>query len=114
MLFILVLFFALVCITAASISFMISSFINKSVLSISVNIIITFGLSYLVNNTNILNSIKQYIYISYASSTEVFTGKIVSTLQNENINIFTGIIVMIMTILISLFISCKAFVKKEI
>lgn len=114
MLFILVLFFALVCITAASISFMISSFINKSVLSISVNIIITFGLSYLINNTNILNSIKQYIYISYASSTEVFTGKIVSTLQNENINIFTGIIVMIMTILISLFISCKAFVKKEI
>ena len=107
------LFFILICITTVSVSFMISVLINKSVLAISINVIINAALMYLIYGTTFVKNISQYFYLSYIRSTDVFTGKIYSILQNTKLNPTQGIIVMIITIIISFSISSVVFTKKD-
>ena len=100
-------------ITSLSVSFMISVLINKSVLAISINVIINAALMYLIYGTTFVKNISQYFYLSYIRSTDVFTGKIYSILQNTKLIPTQGIIVMIITIIISFSISSVVFTKKD-
>lgn len=114
LLFKLLIFFLLACITSASISFMISVLSNTSTISMSIGIIINIGLIYIVFSTSILKNFKQYIYVTYWSSYNIFSGKIAETLNNGHINPLLGIIQMIVISLVTYTISCVVFIKKDI
>lgn len=109
-----ILFFVLLCIALASISFMISALSNTSTLSMSIGIIINVGLLYMVSGTNILKKLNQYVYISYYNSYDLFSGRITQTLSNNHLSPKLGVIQMLIIIIITFGISCIAFINKDI
>jgi ABC-2 type transport system permease protein len=108
-----ILFFMLLCIAVASISFMISVLSNTSTLSMSIGIIINIGLLYMIFGTSILKKLNQYIYISYYNSYDLFSGRITETLNNNQLSPMLGVIQMLIIIIITFGVSCMAFNNKD-
>lgn len=109
-----ILLFLLIILVAMSISFMISVFLNTSTMSMSINIIVFVGLTYIVFATNILNNIKQYIYISYSIPYNVVSGSITENLNNNQISPLLGVMQMFFIIAVTYIVSCIAFANKDI
>lgn len=100
-------------ISIASFGFLCSTLFKSSVLAMGIGVISNITLLYLTR-TELLRKVSHLIYITYNNSYELLSGKYVRIIQNNSVNLFTGILVLIVTSIICYLISHLYFVKKDI
>ncbi|MDR5587556.1 ABC transporter permease subunit [Clostridium aquiflavi] len=101
-------------ITCCSIIFLISTLFKSSNVTTAISIIITASGTIVFQMFEFLSKFSHLVFLSYGSVTAVITGDIAYMYKNVNITPINGVIVMILTTIISYTIAHIVFKKKEI
>ncbi|NFG63351.1 ABC transporter permease subunit [Clostridium sp. CMCC3677] len=101
-------------ITCCSIIFLISTLFKSSNVTTAISIIITASGTIVFQMFEFLSKFSHLVFLSYGSVTSVITGDIAYMYKNVNITPINGVIVMILTTIISYTIAHIVFKKKEI
>ena len=100
-------------ITCVSVAFMLSSIVKSSMVSVSVSIVIVVAFTILLEMPA-LKKFAQYIFTSYGTVGQVFTGDLVMRYNNPNVSTIFGIGTLIITSIICYLISHIVFTRKDI
>ena len=101
-------------ITCCSIVFLISTLFKSSNVTTAISIIITASGTIVFQMFEFLSKFSHLVFLSYGSVTAVITGDIAYMYKNVNITPVNGVVVMILTTIISYTIAHIVFKKKEI
>lgn len=108
------LFQGLFIITACAVIFMISTLIKSSMITMAISVVVTVFLTIGSYNLSALRKIAHLVFLNFGDSISVFTGSSAMMMQNPNITVTNGIIVMIITSIVSYAIAHINFSKKDI
>lgn len=100
-------------ITCVSVAFMLSSIVKSSMVSVSVSIVIVVAFTILLQMPA-LAKFAQYIFTSYGTVGQIFTGDVVMGYNNPHITTSFGIGTLIVTSIVSYLISHIVFTRKDI
>ncbi|MBZ9633568.1 ABC transporter permease [Clostridium sp. FP1] len=100
-------------ITCVSVSFMLSSIVKSSMVSVSVSIVIVVALTILVEMPA-LKKLAQYMFTSYGPVGTVLTGGVAMRYNNPNATTAFGIGTLIVTSIVCYLISHIVFTRKDI
>ncbi|MGH4118618.1 ABC transporter permease subunit [Clostridium sp.] len=107
------LFQTLFIITCVSVGFMLSSIVKSSMVSVSVSIVIVVAVTILLQ-MSALKKFAQYIFTSYGTVGQIFTGDVVMGYNNPHLTTSFGISTLIVTSIVCYLISHIVFTKKDI
>ena len=107
------LFQTLFIITCVSVGFMLSSIVKSSMVSVSVSIVIVVAFTILLQMPA-LAKFAQYIFTSYGTVGQIFTGDVVMGYNNPHITTSFGIGTLLVTSIVSYLISHIVFTRKDI
>lgn len=108
------LFQGLFIITACAVIFMISTLIKSSMITMAISVVVTVFLTIGSYNLSALRKIAHLVFLNFGDSISVFTGSSAMMMQNPNITVTNGIIVMIITSIVAYAIAHINFSKKDI
>lgn len=108
------LFQALFIITACAVIFMISTLIKSSMITMAISVVVTVFLTIGSYNLSALRKIAHLVFLNFGDSISVFTGSSAMMMQNPNMTVTNGVIVMIVTTLVAYLIAHINFSKKDI
>lgn len=108
------LFQALFIITACAVIFMISTLIKSSMITMAISVVVTVFLTIGSYNLAALRKIAHLVFLNFGDSISVFTGSSAMMMQNPNMTVTNGVIVMIVTTLVAYLIAHINFSKKDI
>jgi ABC-2 type transport system permease protein len=100
-------------ITCVSVAFMLSSIVKSSMVSVSVSIVIVVAFTILLQMPA-LAKFAQYIFTSYGTVGQIFTGDVVMGYNNPHITTSFGIGTLLVTSIVSYLISHIVFTRKDI
>ncbi|MBC5624877.1 ABC transporter permease subunit [Clostridium sp. NSJ-49] len=108
------LFQALFIITACAVIFMISTLIKSSMITMAISVVVTVFLTIGSYNLSALRKMAHLVFLNFGDSISVFTGSSAMMMQNPNMTVTNGVIVMIVTTLVAYLIAHINFSKKDI
>lgn len=108
------LFQALFIITACSVVFLISTLIKSSMITMAISVVVTVFLTIASQSISALKDSAHLIFVNYGDAIGIFTGSSAVMFNNEHMTIQNGIIVMIITIIVSYAIAHINFKNKDI
>ncbi len=108
------LFQALFIITACAVIFMISTLIKSSMITMAISVVVTVFLTIGSYNLSALRKMAHLVFLNFGDSISVFTGSSAMMMQNQNMTVTNGVIVMIVTTLVAYLIAHINFSKKDI
>ena len=108
------LFQGLFIITACSVVFLISTLIKSSMITMAISVVVTVFLTISCQLISSLRNIAHLIFVNYGNTISVFTGNGALSFNNADLTVRNGIIVMIVTIIISYTIAHFNFKNKDI
>lgn len=108
------LFQLLFIITCCAFIFMISSLFKSSMITMSISIVLVFAVGIISQLVSVVRKIAHLLFLNYGSPYQVLTGNIVTSYNNLNFSVTTGIIVMVVTAVVSYAIGTFVFSKKDI
>ena len=108
------LFQALFIITACAVIFMISTLIKSSMITMAISVVVTVFLTIGSYNLSELRKMAHLVFLNFGDSISVFTGSSAMMMQNPNMTVTNGVIVMIVTTLVAYLIAHINFSKKDI
>lgn len=108
------LFQALFIITACAVIFMISTLIKSSMITMAISVVVTVFLTIGSYNLSALRKMAYLVFLNFGDSISVFTGSSAMMMQNPNMTVTNGVIVMIVTTLVAYLIAHINFSKKDI
>ncbi|MGH4124590.1 MAG: ABC transporter permease [Clostridium sp.] len=100
-------------ITCVSVSFMLSSIVKSSMVSVSLSIVIVVALTILLEMPA-LKKLAQYMFTSYGPVGSVLSGEVVMRYNNPNVTTAFGIGTLIVTSIVCYLISHIVFTRKDI
>lgn len=109
-----IIFQGLFIITACAVIFMISTLIKSSMITMAISVVVTVFLTIGSYNLSALRKIAHLVFLNFGDSISVFTGSSAMMMQNPNITVTNGIIVMIVTSILAYLIAHINFTKKDI
>ena len=101
-------------VTVCSVVFLMSTIFKSSMISMAVSTSFFIIYSVLVNAISSLKKISHFIFITYGQAPSVLSGDLAMMYKNPSITIRNGIIVMVITILVSYTIAHINFKRKDI
>ena len=101
-------------VTCCAFIFLISCLFKSSMITMAISVVSTVGVTMVMNMSSKVASIAHYIFISYGNPVSLLQGNLCYQYQNVNVTTSTGIIVMIVTIVLSYAIGHIVFKKKDI
>lgn len=107
-------FFILLLITVASISFTISELSTTSTISTTIGVILNMFLIYYVFGTKGMRGVTKYTYVTYSKVFSLFSGNLKQTLNNNGISPLSGIVLMVVLNIGCCVVSSIFFSRKEI
>lgn len=108
------LFQVLFIITACAVIFMISTLIKSSMITMAISVVVTVFLTIGSYNLSALRKMAHLVFLNFGDSISVFTGSSAMMMQNPNMTVTNGVIVMIVTTLVAYLIAHINFSKKDI
>lgn len=108
------LFQGLFIVTACAVIFMISTLIKSSMITMAISVVLTVFLTIGSFNLSALKKVAHLVFLNFGDSISVFTGNSAMMMQNPNITVKNGIIVMIITSIVAYAIAHINFSKKDI
>ena len=108
------LFQGLFIVTACTVIFMISTLIKSSMITMAISVVLTVFLTIGSFNLSALKKVAHLVFLNFGDSISVFTGNSAMMMQNPNITVKNGIIVMIITSIVAYAIAHINFSKKDI
>ncbi|MBM6838115.1 ABC transporter permease subunit, partial [Clostridium saudiense] len=100
-----IIFQGLFIITACAVIFMISTLIKSSMITMAISVVVTVFLTIGSYNLSALRKIAHLVFLNFGDSISVFTGSSAMMMQNPNITVTNGIIVMIVTSILAYLIA---------
>lgn len=101
-------------ITACAVVFMISSIIKSSMVTMGVSVLVLVFTGILSMLLSPLKKIAHLLFVNYGDTIAVLTGNTPLMYNNVNMTVSTGVIVMLVTIVVSYVIAHVVFTKKDI
>ena len=108
------LFQGLFIITACAVIFMISTLIKSSMITMAVSVVVTVFLTIGSYNLSALRKISHLVFLNFGDAISVFTGSSAMMMQNANMTVTNGIIVMIVTTVVAYLVAHINFSRKDI
>lgn len=108
------LFQVLFIIAACAFIFMISTLIKSSMITMAVSVVVTVFLSILSINFESLKKYAHLFFVNYGDAIKILTGNSAIMYNNANMNLITGIVVLISTAIIAYIIAYFNFKNKDI
>ncbi len=108
------LFQGLFIITTCAVIFMISTLIKSSMITMAISVVVTVFLTIGSYNLSALRKIAHLIFVNFGDAISVYIGGSAMMLQNANMTVTTGIIVMVITTIVAYLIAHINFTKKDI
>ena len=108
------LFQGLFIITACAVVFLISTLIKSSMITMAISVVVTVFLTISCQLISSLRNIAHLIFVNYGNAISIFTGNGALSFNNADLTVRNGIIVMIVTIIISYTIAHFNFKNKDI
>lgn len=105
---------ALFIFATCAVIFMISTIIKSSMITMATSVITTVFVTIAFNSISALENIAHFVFFNYADTMTLLTGDIVYRFNNINLNVKTGIIVMVVTSIVAYAIAHINFNKKDI
>ena len=101
-------------ITACAVIFMISTLIKSSMITMAVSVVVTVFLTIGSYNLSALRKISHLVFLNFGDAISVFTGSSAMMMQNANMTVTNGIIVMIVTTVVAYLVAHINFSRKDI
>lgn len=108
------LFQGLFIITACAVIFMISTLIKSSMITMAISVVVTVFLTIGSSTLAPLRNVAHLIFMNFGDAISVYTGGSAMMLQNANMTVTNGIVVMIVTTVVAYLIAHINFSKKDI
>lgn len=108
------LFQGLFIISACSVVFLISTLIKSSMITMALSVVVTVFLSIASQSIDSLKDVAHFIFVNYGNGINILTGSSALEFNNANMTIQNGIIVMVVTTIVSYAIAHINFKRKDI
>lgn len=101
-------------VTCCAFIFMISALFKSSMVTMAISVVLTVVLTVICNMSSTIAKAAHLIFFNYGNPSSILDGSIANQYMNTNFSVGTGIVVMVVTILVSYLIGYFVFKKKDI
>lgn len=101
-------------VTCCAFIFMISSIFKSSMVTMAISVVLTVVMTVICSMSSTIAKVAHLIFFNYGSASTLIDGSLVRQYNNTNFSLVTGIVVMVVTIIVSYLIGHFVFKKKDI